>query len=152
MLNNDLVAIAWVSRIPAVAALATQPPVGGSVPADATSWAATGFIEVLTTGGSPDPEYRRRRPVVTAFCWAVKIGSKKPPWSAAGRLAEYIFDACYTEHLTHALITPVAEGITYPTAQIQEVNAPLSEPRKVPNDPAGYARYMIDFEMMWVQP
>jgi len=151
-LNSDLVAVAWVASIPRVAVLAASPPIAGSVPAQPTSWALTGFLELLTTGGSPHPEYRQRRPVVTVFAWAVKIGSKKPPWSQAARLAEYVFDACYDEQLAHQLFPNItAEGVHYPTAQVQEISA-ISEPRKIPNDPAGYARYTFDFEMLWVQP
>lgn len=153
VLNNGLVARSWISAIPLVAALtAPSPaPVGLTVPADPTSWADSGFIQVLTTGGSPNPEYRLRQPVVTVITWATKIGSKKPPWATAGRLAEYVLAACYSEHQIREILAISAGGITYPSAQVIEVLA-LSEPREVPGDPAGYARYTFDFELLWVQP
>lgn len=153
VLNNDLVAMTWLRGVPAIAALATPAPVGSELPADATSWAATGFYTVLTTGGTPHADFRLRRPVVTIFSWAVKIGSKKPPWEEAARLAEYVFAACYDEtaNSAHATITPVIGTKTYPTALIKEINC-LAEPRKVPGDDGGYARYMTDLELSWVAP
>lgn len=151
VLNNDLVAQAWVRSIPRVAALATPAPVGMTVPADATSWASTGFLQVMTTGGSPHPDFPYRQPVVTVFGWGVSLGGKKPPWDVAGRLVEYVLTACYDEHAVKRVLAVTAGGQTYPDAQIIEVNA-RSEPRPVPGDPAGYARYMLDVEIGWVAP
>jgi hypothetical protein len=150
VLNNDVVAIAWVAAIPAVAALAAQPPVGATLPAGAPpSWAATGFLQVLTTGGSPHPDFPFRQPVATIFTWATRTGSKKPPWDAAARLAEYVFAACYAETPAHSRLVPVAGGVTYPPVLVKTANA-LSEPRKIPGDPAGFARYMLDIQLKWV--
>lgn len=150
-LNNDIVAINWIKSIPLVAALATPPPVAATVPAKAETWASTGFYEVPTTGGSPHPDFPYRRPVVTVFCWAVDLGGKKPPWGAAARLAEYLFDACYDETLVKKVLEITAGTEAYPAAQIIEVNC-LAEPRKIPGEATGYARYMIDIQLGWVQP
>jgi hypothetical protein len=153
VLNNDLVAMTWLRGVPAIAALADPAPVGSELPANAASWSTTGFYTVLTTGGSPHADFRLRRPVVTVFCWAVKVGSKKPPWEEAARLAEYVLAACYDEtaNSAHAALTPVIGGKTYPTALIKEINA-LAEPRKIPGDEGGYARYTVDVELLWVAP
>jgi hypothetical protein len=152
-LNSDLVAQSWVRRIPAVVALAGVPPVGMTVPAgENPSWAATGFIQVLVVGGSSHPDFELRRPVVSIMTHAVKVTSKEPPWNVAGRLAEYVFKACYDFDRAHNGSLEVVAGTRqYPNAQIIEVNA-LSEPRAVPGDPAGYARYMFDLQLEWVQP
>lgn len=152
VLNNSLVAQSWVRQIPLVAALATPPPVGLTLPANPASWAVTGYLQVLTVGGSPDLDYPLHRPVVTVFAWATVLGSKKPPWAMAGRLAHYVFNACYAERtVIRKILSITLGGETYPPAQIIEATA-LTEPREVPGDPSGYARYQLDFELMWVQP
>jgi hypothetical protein len=151
-LNSGLVAIAWVKSIPAVQALADQPPVGRSLPAgNPPPWVAnaTGFIQLTTVGGTPHPDYALRRPVVQLQAWAGKNSSKLGPWDTAGRLAEIVLEAIYTEHLARAVLQPRVGTKVYQAAQIIEVNA-RSEPREITGDPSGYARMMFQFELNWV--
>jgi hypothetical protein len=153
VLGNDIVAKAWLRSIPRIAALnPASPPVGMTLPAgDPPSWADTGFITVRTVGGTPHADFALRAPVFMVQAVAVKSrATKEPPWNVASRLAQYVFDACYDEALVHVDI-PVVEGSrVYPDAHIVEITAPATEPRPITNDPAGFARYTLDFEMRWV--
>lgn len=144
--NSDLVLQCWLKTIPGIV------NVGMTVPDDETSWADDGFVQEMCTGGSPHPDFPLRMPMCTLWCWAVKIGSKKPPWGDAARLANLIFNACYDEQAVRRPLTVVAGGNrNYPAVLIKELNV-RSEPRPYPGDPGGRARYTFDLEMNWVQP
>lgn len=143
--NSDLVAQAWLRTIDEVV------NVGMTVPDQESSWAADGFVQEMVTGGDPHPDFALRRPIVTCWCWAVKVGSRKPPWELAAGLAEAICQAAYDEAHVRVPLTITAGSKTYRSAIIKEVLV-RTEPRPMPGDPGGRARYMIDLEFDWVAP
>lgn len=149
--NTELVAVAWLGGVvglsPSMVATtlpdATKPD---GTPAD---WRTTGFVQCFTVGGSPEKHNPLRRPVVSVDCWAV-MGSTvmKPNFALANHLAELVWLEVMNPRLASRRVTPVVGGKTYPTAQVLTVDM-LTEPRRVPADPAGYAHYQFDMEIAW---
>lgn len=140
--TSELVAVAWLKGITALGnAVATD------LPADNASWAASGFTQVMSVGGSPDIYLPVSNPVVTVDTWAVSPQSSKPPWNKANQLAEIIKRACL-DHATvpRALVLPAA----YANARCLTVY-PLTEPRKIRSDSADYAHYSMDVLFSWIE-
>jgi hypothetical protein len=142
--TSELVAMAWLRS--AVTGLASI--VATTLPAPASdgtiSWTTTGFVQVTTLGGSPETDYRLRHPAIGVTCWAVNQGSSKPPWGKANQLAEAIVAATYGSNwrLTNL---PAA----YRNAHVSNMRA--SEPRRLPDDGGGYARYTFDLYPDWIE-
>lgn len=138
--NADLVAAAWLRlAVPGIGVATTLPSVTAAMRTD-------GFIRVLTVGGSPDVDNAFRAPVVAAECWAAPAteGSAQPPWGRANSLAEAVVAATYDRALMNVVL-PLGD---YPDVRVRTVVA-LSEPRRVENDPANYARYDVDLAFTW---
>lgn len=132
----EQVAIAWLMTVPGV----TPEKVATRLPADDTTWALTGFVTATTVGGSPASRYvPMREPILQIGCWAVNPGSAKPPWGKAGELAGRIVERTYTD-LAPGEFT-VRNGFL--PVLLRSV-WPLSEPRRITEDEAGYARYQFD--------
>lgn len=140
--NAEMVAVAWAKAIPGVDAS----KVATSLPGDVTAWAATGFVQVTAVGGSPEVHTGLRRPVVTFDCWAATPGSQRPPWGKAATLAERVFSAFYDETRLPALVS--FGDLDYPPVHIR-TGWPVTEPRKFPGDPSGFARVMFDAQLIW---
>lgn len=143
----ELVAQAWISSIPDMAA-----QVGEQLPADNTTWAATGFVAVAVVGGSPDIDVAIKKPVLQVDCWAAVPGSNKPPWQIAAILAEQIRAACYDRSLAHfGRPLPISVGGTvYPSANCLSVYV-LTEPHRIYGDLADNAGYSFDIALAWRQ-
>jgi len=142
--TTDLVASAWIASIPGLEASM----VGPTLPKDVTKWADSGFVQVMTVGGTPNLYLPVAQPVVAVDCWAVKPGSDKAPWGRANYLAELIRSATY-DHATvqRDLVLPG----TYPEARCLTVY-PATEPRRVYSDDGGYARFNFDLAFSWIVP
>lgn len=138
--TTELVAQHWLSSLPTFAG----GMVATSLPGDATKWAENGFITVTTVGGSPDIDIPMRRPVVQVDCWANTPQSNKPAWNKANNLAERVLAALQHPSSARTVVLPGE----YADAQVQSAYA-LTEPRKVPDDPAGYAHYTFDIHIHW---
>jgi PKD repeat protein len=139
--NNDLVARAWVGSITGLPAN----KVGLSLPTDETAWESTGFVQVIVTGGSPNPDVAERAPVIEVNCYAVKVGSSKPPWNLASHLAETIVNETYRADAAARLVNP---GTNYGFALVQSATV-ISEVRRVTSDTGSYAHIQFDLTLRW---
>ncbi|MGH8571199.1 MAG: hypothetical protein ACREX8_01310 [Gammaproteobacteria bacterium] len=138
--SAELLMVAWLKGLPGV------PPdgVATTLPGDPATWAALGFVQVTTVGGSPAVHTPLRNPVVAVDCWANNPNSQKPPWGKASALAETIVSACYGDTAQRVVTMPAG----YSNARLMAVY-PLSEPRRVPADEAGFARLSVDLSVSW---
>lgn len=137
--SHELVAVAWLKSITGLptAQIAT------TLPADNSSWAASGFIQVTTVGGNPDIDVPTFRPVVQIDCWANNVDSQRPPWGKATHLAERIVWASYVDRPGSFDL-----GASVHTPRLMSVYA-LSEPRRIISDEAGFARVQFDLSFRW---
>jgi hypothetical protein len=138
--TTELVAIAWLKGV-------VGDIVATTLPADNSTWAASGFVVVATVGGSANRYVPLRSPVVSVDCWAVSPESNKPPWNKAAYLAELIQAACYDSQGTPRLLT-LPTG--YPQARVLSAYSEY-EPRRVPDDEASYARFNLGLTFNWVE-
>lgn len=138
--TTDLVAVAWLKGVPGI----PVDSVATTLPSDSSVWAASGFVQVAAVGGSPNPHLPTRMPVVAVDCWACAPGSGKPPWGKANTLAELVRDG--TAGASGRVVELPVGGLS---ARVLEA-WPLTEPRRVPNDDASYARYGLDLALRWV--
>lgn len=138
--TTDLVAVAWLRGVDGV------PPdsVATTLPSNNSTWAASGFVQVTAIGGSPNPHLPVRMPVVGVDCWAVNPNSGRPPWGKANTLAEIIRDG--TAGTGGRVVALPAVGLS---ARVLEAWL-LTEPRRIRNDDASYARYSFDLALRWV--
>lgn len=140
--NIEMAATAWVKTIPAI----DPTKVATTVPGDPTGWADTGFVQVMAVGGSPAVHTPMRSPTVSVSAWAVSPGSQKTPWGKAQALAETVFNAFYDPHLFP--FVAVFSPLDYLPA-IVRTGYPLSEPRKIPGNDAGYGQVQFDAMFTW---
>lgn len=143
--TNGLVVMAWLgSRAPGISA----GQVGGALPDDRTKWVDQGFIQVTEIPGArADIDLpQARKPIVQLDFWACAIGSARPPWNKAARLAELVRSAVEVQLYGK----PVTMPPNYLGARVQSVYL-LDEPSVVRNDPNGYARLTADLAVDWVR-
>jgi hypothetical protein len=141
---TDLVVQAWVASLPDFSA----DMVGAVLPQDTSGWSQTGFIQAAAvSGGVPDPDTGLRRSVVQMDCWAVRPGSAKPPWFRANQLTEAVLASCVDGGGQQATVDL---GPHYDPARVLTVRA-LGEPRRIWGDDAGYARFQVDVEIVWIR-
>lgn len=138
--NTELVAIAWLRGMGLL-------NVGTTLPGDESKWADEGFVQVTTVGGAPDVDIPARRPVVQIDFWAANSNSAKVPWGRANHLAERVYDATFIDSVS-TMVT-LETGANYRQARLMSAYA-LTEPRRVNDDPSGYARYLMDVQLNWV--
>jgi hypothetical protein len=142
--TNELVAAAWLAQ--RVEGL-TAGMVATSLPADTSTWADLGFVQVQALpGGVPDLDVPIRRPVFQVDAWAVNPSSAKPPWGKANHLAELIRIAVEGQAYSQPVTLPDA----YTDARVLSAYM-VSEPLRMPGDPSGYARFTFDLALDWVR-
>lgn len=139
--TTELVAIAWLKGVEGL----PSEQIGTTLPANETAW-PNGFVQVMTVGGSPDMYIPARRPVVSVDFWAGNANGNKAPWGKANALAELVRDACYEDDSSRVVEISVGE---YDDARVMSVYL-LTEPRRIPEDAAGYAHYQMDVQFHWV--
>lgn len=141
--TTERVAVAWLS------AALSGPSVGLELPGDPSTWLDEGFVQVQALpGGSADVDTpERRRPVVQVDLWAAGGSSSiSPRWNLAGQLAEALRVATETQNYGATVALPG----DYDDARVQAVYF-LTEPRRIPDDPSGYARMTVDLALDWVR-
>lgn len=145
--NTELVAVAWLAGATGL----SSSMVATTLPTDATTWAATGFVTVRTSGGAPAVDTPLRRPVVTVDTWAVNPTSAKPRWGLANYLAEVIARACdpLSDVERMAIQRPLVLPANYPAAVVKSAWI-VSEPRRAYGDPGNYGHYVLDMALRWV--
>lgn len=156
--SDEMVTVEWIATIPGF----TRQMVGEKLPPDVlppnearqqlpAPWLQTGFVTVAVAGGNPHPLLPVQKPVMEVKCWAALPGSNDPPWNFAQRLAGAIRVATRDRTTMSRLLTPVVEGITYPSAVVQGATI-LTTPRRLYDDAADYACYQTDLWLSWVAP
>lgn len=143
--TNQLVAEAWLAtRVPELNASM----VAGMLPSDKTKWSDQGFVQARSVvGGTPNVDIPIRRPLIQVDFWACTIGSAKPPWRLANRLAECVRVA--TESPSALYGKPVLMPSGYKSAIVLTAYL-INEPRQIFDDPSGYARLTADLMLDWV--
>lgn len=139
--TNELVAIHWAKTL---GGLPSQ-QIGTTLPADNSTWAASGFVQVGLAAGRPGMYLPVNEPVIQWTCWAHTPDSGKPPWRRANRLAEILKAATYEPSNYKVVSTPAA----YEDARVMEAH-PLTEPRRVTGDDARFAGFTLDMQLYWV--
>lgn len=128
--------------------------VATTLPADLSTWSASGFVTVAgPVGGDPHMYLPIEQPVVSIHCWAVSEQSDKPPWGIAHDLATFMrfSDYGFLDHENvgrYLLPTPTAR---YRGARVNNAFM-VSSPSRVPDDPFGYAHVVVNAEFHWVAP
>jgi hypothetical protein len=120
--------------------------IGDHLPADPTTWATQGFLQVpMTVGGSPDVDVPMRAPVVQVDAYTNRPDSERAPWNRAEHLAASVLAAAQDQRTPVDLVMPAS----YYPARLHSVWA-NTEPRRIPGDPSGFARVTCDYQMRWV--
>lgn len=140
--TNELVGIHWIKSITGI----PTNSVGTTLPADNSTWEASGFIQVQLASGNPDLYTPQNQPVFQVDCWAAKPNSQKPPWGKANNLAEIIKAATYDKTYWGSLALPA----THDDARVLGSVA-VTEPRRVLGDEARFANYTFDLQLFWVR-
>lgn len=143
--NAELVAVAWLSqRVPEL----SDQMVATTLPSNADAWRADGFVQVQAfLGGIGDAELpEARRPIVQVDTWAAPAtaGSNRPPWNKAALLMEYIQRAVEGQQYSR----PVELLPAYRPARVMSVYF-QTQPRRVVDDPSGFARFTADLAVDW---
>jgi hypothetical protein len=107
--------------------------VATELPADNTSWSASGFTTVGPAGGSPNIYVPLSRPVVSLDCWAAAPNGGRPPLNLAAQQCQEVHRAA----LEHG---NVPRWVTMPAAS-----------RRIPGDVASYAHFQMDLELWWAE-
>lgn len=142
--DTALVVDAWlrlVSGLPASCIGATLPSARRDPVPD---WVTDGFAQYTVVGGSPAIDVPLRRPVVQLDFWATTVDQRAVPWGRASALAERVW--AWTHSDIHETVLTVPDGYDVP---VLRTVVPLTEPRKVPDDPAGFARFQFDAMFTW---
>jgi hypothetical protein len=107
-----------------------------------------GFVTVPTVVGG-NPHYAGpRSPVLQVETWAAVPSSDRPQYGAAEQLAEDIVAA--VNALNTGASVPVRQRAGYARALVQ--CAPMmTEPRRLDDPDTGYARYLMDLSLAWVE-
>lgn len=153
--NAELAAIAWLKTVPGL----PVNQIGTTLPQDNSTWSASGYVQVISTGpGSSSKYYGYRAPVMTAHCWATNPNKQTPPWGKACDLAEDIY--------AHLLVDDNgSENVTLPVASAPQIRIlkawAVGEIRRIPwgfpsgqgsfIDPANTAHYTLDFQVAWAE-
>lgn len=143
--HSELVAQAWIRQLQGV----PTNGVGTTLPKDNTTWAASGFVQIGTVGGSPNEYLPVSNPVIGVEVWACAINSSQPPWGKANQIAEIIKAAGYGS--ADSLNNPqrvVALAPQYQNARVLAAYA-ITEPRRVPADDARFAHYNFNMQFIW---
>ena len=139
-----LVADAWLRLVAGVPASCIGPTLPAARKTPAPAWVTQGFIQHTMVGGAPATEVQFRHPVVQLDFWAVTLDDRTAPWGRASALAETVFDATFGDVSQLDLVVPTG----YDTPMLRTVLA-LQEPRKIPGDTAGFARFQFDAVFTW---
>jgi hypothetical protein len=148
---SDLVVQAWLTTVPEL----TASMIGAALPAPSADgtipWTTTGFVQCTVAGGQVEDPTGRRTTLAQIDCWATRLPtSRKLPWALADQLAEHIIEAARAGTGQEQYVDVGPAGTTYDQARILTVLA-VDEPRRVPNDPAGYARFMHHLTVTWIR-
>lgn len=137
--------IAWLGTF--------APAVASNLP-EITSWpvlsgTVRGFVTVPTVAGGTVHYAGVRVPVLQVETWAGVPSSDRPQYGAAEQLAEDIVAAANALNGTGSSVL-VRQRAGYSQAMIQSVPF-MTEPRRLDDPDTGYARYLMDLALAWVE-
>lgn len=143
-LTSEAVAAAWLASEGTLGSVAT------TLPSDPLTWSEYSsyriFLQTTDAGSDLDPYTRLTTARIQCDAWAVKPTSNRPAWAAAGSLATAVARATFAGGRIARVVT-VPDGY----GRVRVIAArPLSAPRRIPDDPSGYARYTLDLELGWI--
>lgn len=140
--TDELVGVAWLKAVTGLGDF-----VATDLPTDQAAWAASGFTQVTSIGGAPDPELPIAKPVLSLDFWATNPNTGRPPWGKANQLAEHVRAGVH-EHsaIRRRVTTPTA----YADAVVMEALM-LTEPRRIRDDLADFAHYTADLQIWWFE-
>ena len=155
--TNPLVARAWLALVDGITAEMTGTTLPRIGPTSLPAWASTGFLSVMTVGGSPNIDTLEAQPAVSVKCWAVNAEqpgtganvtvSNKIPWGRSEELAESV------RHAIPVLARQGQQLVSMPVAGYGQATVlsayMLSEIRPL-QDPTGYACHQFDLQLNWV--
>ena len=140
--TSELVAVTWLRQVTGLDSI-----VATDVPADASTWAASGFVQVTGVAGSPHPELPVAQPVLSLDFWATNPDSGRPPWGTANQLAEHVRAGVHAHSTIRRRVTLPA---AYADAVVMEALL-LQEPRRIRGDAADLAHYTADLQLWWFE-
>lgn len=143
--TSDVVAVAWLAAIDGL----DVGQVGTALPVDVSTWLDAGFVQAQTLpGGAADVDLPQwRRPVIQLDFWAAGGASSiSPRWNLAARLVEIVRAATESQAYGSAVAMPEH----YLGARVQAAYF-VTEPRRILDDPSGYARFTTDLALDWVR-
>lgn len=151
--NSELAAIAWLKTVPGL----PVNQIGTTLPQDNSTWAASGYVQIIVTGpGRSNKYYGYRAPVITAHCWATNPHKQTPPWGKASDLAEDI----YAHLLAENGLENVELRTGFPRVRILQASC-VDEPKRIPwgfpsgqgsfVDPANTAHFTVSFQLAWAE-
>lgn len=155
--TNPLVARAWLALVDGITADMTGTTLPRINDKSLPAWASTGFLSVMTVGGSPINDSVVAQPVVSVKCWAVNATqpggpgtpvqvSERVPWGRSEELAEAVRHAIpgLAHSGTHLVTIPVSG---YAAAVVKSAQM-VSEIRPL-QDATGYACHQFDLLLRW---
>jgi hypothetical protein len=139
--------ITWLQGFMPAGAVASNLPKIDSWPV--LSGTVRGFVTVPLVAGGTVHYAGVRVPVLQVETWAAIPGSDKPQYGAAEQLAEDIVSAAGSLNSGGSSVR-VLQRAGYNEALIHAV-ASLTEPRRLDDPDTGYARYLMDLSLAWVE-
>lgn len=140
--TNELVAVGWLKGVAAL-----DDNVATELPADNTTWSASGFVQVTAIGGTPELTVPVARPVLSLDFWACNPNGTKLPWWKANQLAEHVRAAVHDHAGTPRLVALTGN---YNDARVLDAWF-VNEPRRIRSDDANYAHFTADLGLAWVE-
>ncbi len=146
--DGALVADAWLRLVSGLPASCVGPTLPAARRTPTPDWVVNGFAQHTLVGGAPHPHVPLRRTVIQLDFWAVTLDDRTPPFGVASGIAERVLAAAYETDTpaVHELELTVPAGYSAP--RLRTV-VPIAEPRKVPEDAAGFARFQFDAVFTW---
>lgn len=152
--NSELVARAWLKTVPGL----PVNQIGTTLPQDATTWEANGYVQLIAVGrGRSNMYYGYRAPVISVHCWAVQVGAQTPPWGKACDLAEAIYEELLIPNGRENLDLGVTGAPKVRVLQASQIDEVQRIPWGFPSgkgsfiDPANTAHYTISFQLAWAE-
>lgn len=142
-LHNPTSELVAVSYLRSISTSVSSVQFGTTLPEDTSKW-VDGFVQVVVVGGAPSLDFASRHPMLQVDVWIPAQATSKPAWGRANTLAENVVGDLYA---AENIGTRLALG-TFKDALVSAAY-PVSEPRRVSNDPAGHARYTFDVVLNW---
>lgn len=154
--NTELAARAWLKTVPGL----PTGQIGTTLPQDNTTWAPSGYVQLIVTGpGKSSGYFGYRAPVVTAHCWAIKPNTQTPAWGKANDLAESIWAELIKDDNMRMELDVGVPGFNKKVCVYQAW--PVDEIKRIPwgfpsgqgsfIDPGNAAHFTVAFQLAWAE-